>query len=51
MRHLGEHTATELDPRGMLPRGEDGLYRLPFGDSYLPVLYSLRAVSPGSGRP
>jgi SAM-dependent methyltransferase len=46
-KHLGEHTATEIDPRGFLPEGEDGLYRLPFGDSHLPILYSLRAKSPG----
>ncbi|MFI9591912.1 class I SAM-dependent methyltransferase [Nonomuraea sp. NPDC052265] len=41
---LGEHVAAETDPRGLLPEGEDGRYRLPFGDSYLPVLYSLVAV-------
>nr|MDT0521831.1 class I SAM-dependent methyltransferase [Streptomyces sp. DSM 41633] len=46
VKHLGEHVAAEFDPRGILPRGGDGRYRLPFGDSHLPVLYSLRAVSP-----
>jgi SAM-dependent methyltransferase len=46
VRHLGEHLAVELDPRGLLPQGEDGLYRLPFGDSCLPILYSLRARTP-----
>jgi SAM-dependent methyltransferase len=46
MKHLGEHIATELDPRSILLPDQDGLYRLPFGDSHLPILYSLRAVSP-----
>jgi SAM-dependent methyltransferase len=46
VKHLGEHIATEIDPRGFLPQGEDGLYRFPFGDSHLPILYSLRAESP-----
>ncbi|MFE7096427.1 class I SAM-dependent methyltransferase [Streptomyces erythrochromogenes] len=46
VKHLGEHVAAEFDPRGILPRGRDGLYRLPFGDSHLPVLYSLRARAP-----
>ncbi|GIH99365.1 class I SAM-dependent methyltransferase [Planobispora takensis] len=47
VKHLGEHIAADFDPRGILPPDEDGLYRLPFGDSHLPVLYSLRATSPG----
>ena len=47
VKHLGEHIAAEFDPRGFLPQGPDGLYRLPFGDSHLPVMYSLRASSPG----
>lgn len=47
-QHLGEHVATEIDPHGFLHQGEDSLYRLPFGDSYPPIPYSLRAVSPGS---
>jgi len=51
IKHLGEHIATDLDPRSILPQGEDGLYRLPFGDSHLPILYSLRAVAPGSHLP
>ncbi|MEU9088128.1 class I SAM-dependent methyltransferase [Streptomyces sp. NPDC048357] len=46
VKHLGEHVAAEFDPRGFLPPGRDGLYRLPFGESHLPVLYSLRAESP-----
>ncbi|MEU9163939.1 class I SAM-dependent methyltransferase [Streptomyces sp. NPDC048424] len=46
VKHLGEHVAAEFDPRGFLTPGRDGLYRLPFGDSHLPVLYSLRAESP-----
>ncbi|WP_261987577.1 hypothetical protein [Actinomadura sp. HBU206391] len=44
IRRLGEHIATELDPRNILPQDQDGLYRLPFGDSHLPILYSIRAV-------
>ncbi len=43
---LGEHTEAEFDGRRILPQGPDGLYRLPFSDTYLPILYSLRAVSP-----
>ncbi|MGW7200705.1 class I SAM-dependent methyltransferase [Streptomyces chryseus] len=43
---LGEHTEAELDRRRILPRGPDGTYRFPFSDTYLPILYSLRAVSP-----
>ncbi|WP_411150919.1 class I SAM-dependent methyltransferase [Streptomyces sp. A30] len=50
-KHLGERIATDLDPRGILRQGEDGLYRLPFGDSHLPILYSLRAESPGPAQP
>lgn len=43
---LGEHVATDIDPRGLLAKGADGLFRLPFGDSHLPILYSLRATAP-----
>lgn len=43
VKHLGEHIAAEFDPRGILQRSDDDLYRLPFGDSHLPVLFSLRA--------
>ncbi|MFI7500967.1 class I SAM-dependent methyltransferase [Streptomyces sp. NPDC049687] len=52
-KHLGEHVAAEFDPRGILHQGEDGRYRLPFGDSHLPILYSLlaRAPGPGAGHP
>ncbi|MDI2126932.1 class I SAM-dependent methyltransferase [Yinghuangia seranimata] len=50
VRHLAEHTDAEFDPRGLLPEGGDGRYRLPFGDSYLPVLYSLRAEAPSGTR-
>jgi SAM-dependent methyltransferase len=46
IRHLGEHVATENDPRRLLPRSSDGLFRLPLGDSHLPILYSLRATAP-----
>lgn len=48
IKHLGEHIATEHDPRRLLPRGADGRYRLPFGDSHLPILYSLRATAPAA---
>ncbi|NUP01023.1 MAG: class I SAM-dependent methyltransferase [Nonomuraea sp.] len=41
---LGEHVTADIDPRGLLTQGEDGLYRFPFGGSYLPILYSLRAT-------
>jgi hypothetical protein len=43
---LGEHIATDIDPRNLLHPDEDNLYRLRFGDSHLPILYSLRAVLP-----
>ncbi len=29
-----------------LVRGEDGRYRLPWGDQFLPVTYTLRASKP-----
>lgn len=44
--HVGEHTSAEFDARGILPQGTDGRYRFPFGATYLPVLYSLRALAP-----
>ncbi|MEU3563370.1 methyltransferase [Kitasatospora sp. NPDC006786] len=47
---LAEHTEAAFDARRILPQGPDGIYRFPFGDSYLPVLYSLRAVSPPDPR-
>lgn len=43
---LTEHTEAAFDARRILPQGPDGTYRFPFGDTHLPVLYSLRAVSP-----
>ncbi|TCR22279.1 class I SAM-dependent methyltransferase [Streptomyces sp. BK205] len=50
VERLGEHTETETDGRHILPRGPDGLYRFPFSDTYLPVLYSLSAaLRPTSG--
>lgn len=48
VERLGEHTQTETDGRHILPRGPDGLYRFPFGDTYLPILYSLGAVLPAA---
>ncbi|MCF2530320.1 class I SAM-dependent methyltransferase [Yinghuangia soli] len=45
---LTEHVSAEFDPRGLLPQSPDGAYRLPYGDTHLPLLYSLRAVAPTS---
>jgi SAM-dependent methyltransferase len=46
MERLGEHTEVEFDGRNLLPRGADGLYRLPVSRTHFPVLYSLRARAP-----
>ncbi|MEU5633583.1 class I SAM-dependent methyltransferase [Streptomyces rishiriensis] len=46
VERLAEHTETESDGRHILPRGADGLYRFPFSDTCLPIMYSLRAVAP-----
>ncbi|MFI7405681.1 class I SAM-dependent methyltransferase [Streptomyces sp. NPDC049541] len=46
VERLGEHTETETDGRHILPQGPDGLYRFPFSDTYLPILYSLSAALP-----
>jgi SAM-dependent methyltransferase len=43
---LVEHTEAEFPGRRILPQGPDGTCRFPFGDTYLPILYSLRAGSP-----
>ncbi|WP_170201370.1 class I SAM-dependent methyltransferase [Actinocorallia herbida] len=43
---LVEHTEVEFPGSRILPEGPDGTRRFPFGDTYLPVLYSLRARSP-----
>ncbi|MEU5633609.1 class I SAM-dependent methyltransferase [Streptomyces rishiriensis] len=48
VERLGEHTETEADGRHLLPQGRDGLYRFPFSNTYLPILYSLRAVRPSA---
>ncbi|MFE2533637.1 class I SAM-dependent methyltransferase [Streptomyces sp. NPDC059371] len=48
VERLGEHTETETDGRHILPQGPDGLYRFPFSDTYLPILYSLSAVLPAA---
>ncbi|MET8327450.1 methyltransferase domain-containing protein [Streptomyces sp. NPDC005181] len=42
---LVEHTEAEFPGRRILPQGPDGTCRFPFGDTYLPILYSLRARS------
>ncbi|MET9910975.1 class I SAM-dependent methyltransferase [Streptomyces sp. NPDC006476] len=46
VERLGEHTETETDGRHILPQGPDGLYRFPFSDTYLLILYSLSAALP-----
>lgn len=46
VERLDEHTETETDGRHILPQGPDGLYRFPFSDTHLPILYSLSAVLP-----
>ncbi|MGV9707507.1 class I SAM-dependent methyltransferase [Streptomyces sp. NPDC003483] len=51
VERLGEHTETETDGRHILPQGPDGLYRFPFSDTYLPVLYSLSAALPAAAAP
>ena len=43
---LDEHTEVEFPGSRILPEGPDGTRRFPFGDTYLPILYSLRARSP-----
>ncbi|MET7746441.1 class I SAM-dependent methyltransferase [Streptomyces sp. NPDC005385] len=50
VERLGEHTETETDGRHLLPQGPDGLFRFPFSDTYLPILYSLSAVRPHPDR-
>lgn len=45
VRRLGEHVDTDLDPRGILTQSPDGRYRLPLGDTHLPILYSLTATA------
>ncbi|NXY94992.1 methyltransferase domain-containing protein [Streptomyces sp. BR123] len=48
VERLGEHTDAESDGRGILPRGQDGRYRFPFGQTHLPALYSLVARRPAA---
>jgi SAM-dependent methyltransferase len=43
---LVEHTEAVIPGRRILPQGPDGTFRFPFGDTHLPILYSLRARSP-----
>ncbi|MFE0150186.1 class I SAM-dependent methyltransferase [Nonomuraea sp. NPDC059007] len=43
---LGEHTEADFPGSRILPEEPDGTRRFPFGDTYLPILYSLRARSP-----
>ena len=44
IRELREYLDVDRDDRGMLVRGEDGRFRLPLGDGFLPVIYSLIAA-------
>ncbi|MCX4430392.1 class I SAM-dependent methyltransferase [Streptomyces mirabilis] len=46
VERLGEHTETDSDGRHILPKGPDGMYRFPFSDTHLPIMYSLRAIAP-----
>ncbi|MFI1510479.1 class I SAM-dependent methyltransferase [Streptomyces sp. NPDC020597] len=48
VERLGEHTESETGGRHLLPHGPGGLYRFPFSDTCLPILYSLRAVRPSA---
>jgi SAM-dependent methyltransferase len=44
---LDEHLDSDFDPRGnVLPRGDDGRYRLSVGGELLPVLFTLIARKP-----
>jgi hypothetical protein len=50
-QHLPDSLARRFDlvvadGRHILPRGPDGMYRLPFSDTHLPIMYSLRAIAP-----
>jgi len=51
VQELREYLDAESDDRGILVRGDDGRYRLPFGDQYLPVLYSLVAGASSGSQP
>jgi SAM-dependent methyltransferase len=44
---LVEHTSADFDPHGrLLPRGEDGTFRLRLGEVDMPILYTLVASRP-----
>ncbi|MFC5186830.1 class I SAM-dependent methyltransferase [Actinomadura harenae] len=43
---LAEHTEVDFPGSRILPEAPDGTRRFPFGDTYLPILYSLRARAP-----
>jgi SAM-dependent methyltransferase len=47
IEHLEEHVEADFDPRGsMLPREDDGLFRLRFDGELLPLLFTLIAAKP-----
>jgi SAM-dependent methyltransferase len=47
VERLDEHLAPDVDPRGrLLPRDDDGRYRLRIGAELLPVLFTLVAAKP-----
>ncbi len=47
IERLDEHLEADADPRGtMLPRDDDGRYRLRFGAEQLPLLFTLVAAKP-----
>jgi SAM-dependent methyltransferase len=47
VERLDEHLETDFDPRGdVLPRDDDGRYRLRIGAELLPVLFTLVAAKP-----
>jgi hypothetical protein len=47
IQRLDEYTETEFDPRGdILPREDDGRYRLRVDGELLPVLFALVAAKP-----
>jgi SAM-dependent methyltransferase len=49
---LAEFTDESFDPRGDVSvRGEDGRYRLPLGDEFLPVTFALVATKHGTRCP
>jgi SAM-dependent methyltransferase len=46
VERLDEHLACDVDPRGLLDRGDDGRFRLRAAGELLPVLFGLIAARP-----